>query len=114
MKRIREFWNNNPCNPVGRYDIHPWLLDYFHEGKDKKMLEIGCGLGEDSSRFLAVGSDVVSLDMSSNSIKIARFKIKGKFVLADAENLPIKRIFIFSFLLSGFLILNLKLEMLAG
>lgn len=92
-QEIRDWWNQNPCSPKDRYITHPWILRYFDEGRGKKMLEVGCGIGEDSFQFVLHGADITSLDISSISLKKAkmlfkRFGVKGKFKLGDAENLP--------------------------
>ena len=71
MNKIIEYWNNRPCNikhsdkEIGtkeyfdevekkKYLIEPHILDFadFPKWKDKKVLEVGCGIGTASISFL--------------------------------------------------------------
>ncbi|MFC1705129.1 class I SAM-dependent methyltransferase, partial [Nanoarchaeota archaeon] len=66
----------------------------FKKWKGKNVLEIGCGIGTDTINFARAGAHVTAVDLSKESIKLAKqrakvFKVydKIKFYVADAENL---------------------------
>ena len=71
------------------------IIDYKFI-KNKKVLEIGCGLGSHASLIAKNCKTYTGIDITNYSIKFSkkRFKImnikNGKFILADAENLPFK------------------------
>ncbi|MEP6922743.1 MAG: class I SAM-dependent methyltransferase, partial [bacterium] len=57
-----------------------------------KVLEIGCGLGTDGSRFAQAGADYTGVDLTEAAVDLARkrfqiFGLPGHFRTADAENL---------------------------
>ena len=69
------------------------IIDYKFI-KNKKVLEIGCGLGSHASLIAKNCKSYIGIDITDYSIKFCkkRFKLmnikNGKFILADAENLP--------------------------
>jgi len=106
-------WTNNPCgavyveHPVGSKEFFeamryfrysrgcPYLLKEvdFANYKNKKLLEIGCGLGIDLVSFARAGAIVTGVDLTPRSIELCheQFQIYGleaRFLVADAENLP--------------------------
>ena len=109
-ERIVRYWNNQPCNikhgqsPVGtleffqevterRYRVEPHLKDFagFHLWQGKRVLEIGCGIGTDAAEFAKHGAEYVAIDISSNTIELARkrFEVEGldgTFVCGDASD----------------------------
>lgn len=113
-KKIQDWWNSSPCcskitqaSPGTKefyeeVDSYKNTYEYFIDGvadykrwKDKRILEIGCGLGKDFSRFAQAGADATGIDMSFTSIGLTKrrlglFGLKGNLYLADAENLPFK------------------------
>ncbi len=61
--------------------------------KNKKVLEIGCGLGSHSEIFARRGAKIFSIDLSKTSVDFTtrRFRIQGlegDIRQADCENLP--------------------------
>lgn len=84
----------------GRYTTHSYILNLINQinqikGENKKVLEVGCGIGSDLVRFAKKGGKVTGIDISPRSIKLAKenFKVagvKGNLKVADAENLPFK------------------------
>jgi len=72
------------------------LNELFHTCvcRGYRALDIGCGTGYYSLRLLKMGFDVVGLDISGNSIKLAKLKTKSHgfrhidFNRADATVLP--------------------------
>ena len=68
------------------------LLD-FRNWKGKKVLEIGCGIGTDTISFARAGAEVTAVDLSDESLKIAKLRAERYglpnigFYQANAENL---------------------------
>jgi SAM-dependent methyltransferase len=63
----------------------------LHAGQ--RVLEVGCGIGTDAIQFARAGADVTAIDLSEESLSIARcrFAIEGRearLILSDAEHLP--------------------------
>jgi 2-polyprenyl-3-methyl-5-hydroxy-6-metoxy-1,4-benzoquinol methylase len=88
---VKRYWDSRPCNvrhstlPVGsrgyfdevearKYFVEPHIPGFakFDRWKGKRVLEIGCGIGTDTINFARAGAEVVSCDLSAESIKIAR------------------------------------------
>lgn len=110
---IKNFWNKKPCGTSGgipenlnieyfeqirkrRYKLEPFILGIvdFFSFKNKKVLEIGCGVGIDGMEFTKAGADYTGIDVSEKSVELAKkyFKLSGRdsntIILGDAENLP--------------------------
>lgn len=113
IEEVRAYWNARPCNirhscyPVGskeyfdeverrKYFVEPHipLFAEFNRWKDKKVLEIGCGIGTDTINFARAGAMVTAVDLSDVSLEIARkraeiFGLQDRitFIHANAEHL---------------------------
>jgi SAM-dependent methyltransferase len=111
LEEVRTYWNNRPCNirhstsPVGtreyfdevearRYanEPHNYTFPEFSKWKGKRVLEIGCGIGTDATNFARAGANYTGVDLSIESIKIAKqrfdvFGLKGEFFECNAEEL---------------------------
>ena len=107
---IKNYWNKRPCNinhsnkSIGtkeyfnevekrKYFVEPHIVPFanFPKWKNKKVLEIGCGLGTDAVNFAKNGCDYYGLELSDKSLEITkkRFKIynlNGTFHNINAEN----------------------------
>ena len=107
-------WNNDPCGylcaegleegtrefyeriDIDRYsDYAPWLKGVigFDKHKDKKLLEVGFGMGTDLFQFAKGGSIVHGVDLVPRHYEIAKkrfdlYGVEADLQLADAENLP--------------------------
>lgn len=108
---VKDFWNRRPCNlrhspePVGskayfdQVEERKYFVEYhipnfadFDKWKGKKVLEIGCGIGTDSINFARAGADLTVMELSEESLKLAKqrfqvYGLKAKFYVADAEQL---------------------------
>ena len=113
ITRVSDYWNARPCNirhspqPVGsreyfdevearKYFVEPHIPGFadFARWKGKKVLEIGCGIGTDTINFARHGARVTAVDLTENSLQVARQRAKVfglddqiHFVQANAERL---------------------------
>lgn len=108
---IREFWDKQPCNSQRstakkgtleyfqeiadwRYAVEPHILPFaqFGQARNKRVLEVGCGIGTDAVSFAKCGADVTAIDLSSQSLELARENaavnnVKIAFIEDDIESL---------------------------
>jgi 2-polyprenyl-3-methyl-5-hydroxy-6-metoxy-1,4-benzoquinol methylase len=114
IQRVRDFWDARPCNirhsqididadPEGydhevaqrKYFVEPHIRNFAQHArwKDKKVLDLGCGIGTDTVTFAVAGAHVTAVDISPRSIEIARkrakaYKLPIRFLCGDIEELP--------------------------
>lgn len=74
------------------------LKQHFGSLKNKKILEIGPGKGENALQFARMGAEVMAIDVSKNSLELSkrlldRYRILGraKFMQMDAHKLKFKK-----------------------
>ena len=120
IEQVREYWNSRPCNirhslkEIGtkeyfdqvearKYFVEPHIPGFaeFSRWKGKKVLEIGCGIGTDTMNFARAGAEVTAVDLSGDSLEIARKRAEVfgldniRFYQSNAEELssvvPIER-----------------------
>mgnify|MGYP006074924891 CR=1 FL=1 len=108
---VHEFWNKSSCGEdlylkgstqkesfinqsITRYILEPYILNFagFNNYKNKKVLEIGLGLGADHQKFAESGANLYGVDLTEKSIMNVRdrlkvFNLKSKISLGDAEKL---------------------------
>ena len=79
-----------------RYRHHPHLetVAGFADHGGELVVEVGCGLGIDGSRFVQGGADYVGIDQSHGAVRTARrtfdlLGLKGALMQGDATALPI-------------------------
>ncbi|MEP6923478.1 MAG: class I SAM-dependent methyltransferase [Pyrinomonadaceae bacterium] len=113
IQAVRDYWNSRPCNirhstsEIGtkeyfdevearKYLVEPHIPAFaeFDRWRGKRVLEIGCGIGTDTMNFARAGAQVTAVDLSSESLKLARqraqiFGLEDRitFYEADAEKL---------------------------
>lgn len=109
-QKIIEYWDTQPCNikhsasDIGtekffiensekRYFVEPHIKDFaqFYQYQGKRVLEIGCGMAADGAEFVKHGAEYVGIDVSSESIELAkkRFEVlglKGNFYNRNATD----------------------------
>ncbi len=113
IEQVQDYWNQRPCNirhstqPVGtreyfdevearKYRVEPHIPEFaeFERWRGKKVLEIGCGIGTDTTNFARHGAEVTSVDLSEKSLELAKQRIRVygyqdqvRFYQANAEEL---------------------------
>lgn len=109
---IKDFWNKNSCGEVLylkgedeveaysyqsslRYNLEPYILTFanFASATNKKVLEIGVGLGSDHQKFAEAGAILTGIDLTDKAIfhtkrRFSIFGLNSVLSVADAENLP--------------------------
>lgn len=109
---VKEFWEHTPCGEHLVSGLQEGSPDYFKRitterykweyhlpsfldevaKSGKSVLEIGCGMGIDSSELARRGSDVTGIDLTERGIALARKnfeqqELKGTFKVMNAEAL---------------------------
>jgi 2-polyprenyl-3-methyl-5-hydroxy-6-metoxy-1,4-benzoquinol methylase len=110
---VQRYWDARPCNvrhstkPVGsreyfdevearKYFVEPHIPAFadFGSWDGKRVLEVGCGIGTDSINFARAGAELTAVDLSPESLRIARQRAEVmdvggriRFVQANAEEL---------------------------
>ena len=108
--KIVQYWDNQPCNinhsssVIGtkdfftensekRYFVEPHIKDFaqFYLYQGKRVLEIGCGMGADASEFVKHGAEYVGIDISNQSLELAKkrfevFELQGTFYNRSATD----------------------------
>ena len=98
---VRAYWDERPCNlrhssePIGtrtyfdevearKYRVEPHIPSFadFERWKNKRVLEIGCGIGTDTINFARAGAKLTAVDLSPKSLEIARARAEV-FGLSD-------------------------------
>jgi len=95
VDEVRSYWDRRPCNirhspkPVGtreyfdevearKYFVEPHIPRFaqFERWRGKRVLEIGCGIGTDTVNFARNGAQVTAVDLSQQSLKLARKRVE--------------------------------------
>lgn len=113
IEEVRRYWDSRPCNirhsprPVGtreyfdevearKYRVEPHIPRFaeFPRWRGRRVLEVGCGIGTDTINFARHGAMVTAVDLSAQSLEVARqrarvFELEDRveFYCADAETL---------------------------
>jgi len=79
-QEIYQYWNTNPCS--GGNPTFPFFLF-----RNKKVLEIGCGVGNDALRFVKEKAIYTGIDLTEQSIFLTQAKIgnQGQVKVMNAE-----------------------------
>jgi 2-polyprenyl-3-methyl-5-hydroxy-6-metoxy-1,4-benzoquinol methylase len=111
LEDVASYWNRRPCNirhstkEIGtreyfdeveerKYFVEPHIPGFaqFKRWRDKRVLEVGCGIGTDAVNFARAGADYWAIDVSDASLALARrrfdiFGLDGNLQAYDAEKL---------------------------
>jgi len=113
-QRAREQWGEDPCGAMHgeehefgtreffdaverhRYtEYAPWMPEVmgFDKFPEKRLLEVGCGMGTDLLQFARGGARVTGVDLTPRSLEITRRRFhlygeRGTFLVTDGERLP--------------------------
>lgn len=78
-----------------RYRLEPEIVAFaeFDRWRERKVLEIGVGIGADHQRFAQAGAQVTGIDITKHAIDLVRrrFELLGlssRLMVGDAESLP--------------------------
>ena len=91
-----KYWQSQDHQPQGIHEELLQNLEQFIQVKDKKILEIGAGMGGDSLYLAKKGARVTVLDFSEEALKqIKTSAQKGavpiETILAEAQGMPFKK-----------------------
>lgn len=108
---VKQFWDTRPCNirhsnkKIGtkkyfnevefkKYFVEPHIPTFaeFKKWKNKRVLEIGCGIGTDSINFARAGAHLTCVDVSRKSLNLCKkrfktFNLNATFICCNAEEL---------------------------
>ena len=112
---VQDFWERNPCGyPVDimrsgdevffaeieqrwKQIVRYWpdAVQFDELSRNKTVLEIGCGLGNDAVQFSSHGAKYVGVDLTpvaaqSSRLHLATRNLKGDTMVADGEKLPFR------------------------
>ena len=111
LRDVQHFWNNHvhdwkvAKSPAGTAEFFREIEDYRYEKlhylphlidfggyRDQLVLDLGCGVGNDLSRFVKGGARVMGFDLAPHSIALAADNfaqrgLKGSFAVMDGERL---------------------------
>jgi 2-polyprenyl-3-methyl-5-hydroxy-6-metoxy-1,4-benzoquinol methylase len=84
---VKDFWNEASCGEelylkgeslkdayinqsLIRYRLEPYIISFanFEGAKNKKVLEIGVGLGADHQKFAEAGAELFGVDLTEKAI----------------------------------------------
>jgi len=109
--KVQKYWDHNVSNwkiataPIGSNEFFREIelyrfskLSYLPQRVDfngypgKRLLDVGCGLGNDLARFVAGGAEGVGIDISQTAVELAakNFDHRGlaaEFLQMDGENM---------------------------
>jgi SAM-dependent methyltransferase len=108
---VRQHWEETPCGTRDlagadrarffreledtRYQLEPYIRTFarFHEGKGKKVLEVGVGAGTDFVNWVRAGADATGIDLTSEGVSLTRERLAleglhATVLQGDAERLP--------------------------
>jgi SAM-dependent methyltransferase len=113
IQQVRDFWNENPCGsktvdaPImsreffldyerKRYESEPYIRKLLaaDDVKDKRVVEIGCGMGTDGVQLARAGGRYLGVDLTPMGARLTQTNLQqrglaGAAINASAEQLPL-------------------------
>lgn len=113
IERVRDYWDERVTDwkvarhPSGTPEFYAETeayryekLDYLDAALDfpshagRRLLDVGCGLGNDLARFAAAGARVTGIDLAPRAVQLARRNfaqrgLDGEFAVMDGECLQL-------------------------
>lgn len=110
INNVYDYWNERPCNirhsskEIGskeffdevenkKHKVEPHIIKFadFSKWKNKKVLEIGCGIGTAAINFARAGAEYTGIDLTDSAIDLVKKRfdnenLKGKFYTMNAED----------------------------
>ena len=74
--------------PRHRWDCRQFAAILMGDLRGKRVLDLGCGMGEEASYFAKLGASVTAIDVSSVGIQITRDRAAFNSVEIDARIMP--------------------------
>ncbi len=111
-QQVKEYWEQHPCGAadapvtagtdeffesteVTRATRDDFMDGIIHFGRyrSKSVLEVGCGIGTDLSRFARAGARTFGVDITHRGAQLSRDRLvaeslPGEVIIGDAEHLP--------------------------
>jgi SAM-dependent methyltransferase len=112
-RQVREYWNTRihdlemTAQPVGsrgffdeldayrfdKLDYLPRIVD-FAGFRNRRVVEVGCGIGTDLVRFARGGATVTGIDLSETAVRLAKTNVElngrnGTVLVGDGAALPL-------------------------
>ncbi len=101
-RNVRLFWEAEACGERygrdqarTRYELEPEILSFanFPASAEKRVLEVGVGMGADFLRWKRASAQVVGVDLTARALQLTRKAVdvdglSADVALADAEQLP--------------------------
>ena len=109
--RVRDYWNSRPCDSDlsdrdrlsqgyfldierQRYELQPHILEIISsiDWSQKRVLEVGAGVGTDARRIIGKGGDYTGINVDRGSTEMASqalraFSLPGVVLQCDATSL---------------------------
>ena len=109
-RQIHDFWNEAVCGENlylssadrrgyeaqarRRYELEPYIPEFadFPSAKEKRVLEIGVGLGADHQRLAEAGADLYGIDLAERAVEHTRRRLaicglSSRLATGDGEHL---------------------------
>ena len=68
--------------------LERWLPLIAEHAKQKPILELGCGPGDDTRTLASVGHELIALDLSAECVALARQKVPSAYVFHQDVRAP--------------------------
>jgi len=90
----RAHWNETPLyvSEEARYGLYKWLPEAaeFSHHAGHKVLEVGCGTGNDLLQFAKNGAEAYGIDITEEHLRLATLRVgdRARVLYGDAREIP--------------------------